>query len=196
MRGRRDEADDVDPMLRRVRQKQVGFLGRQVDDNQPVHAGGGGGGAEAGRAIAVDRVEVTHQDDRGVAIFSAEGAHHLERAGQRRAGLEPAQPSGLDDRAVGHRVGERHADLDQVGACRRHAPQDRQRGRPVWVERFQERDQRTAAFLAQGGELGGDPAHSSTPRCWATEKMSLSPRPHRFISTMASRSSVGASFCT
>ena len=38
--------------------------------------------------------------------------------------------------------------------------------------------------------------HSFTPRCSATVKMSLSPRPHRFIRMMSSRAIVGASFVT
>jgi hypothetical protein len=35
-----------------------------------------------------------------------------------------------------------------------------------------------------------------TPRCLATVKMSLSPRPHMFITMIWSRGSVGASFMT
>ena len=47
----------------------------------------------------------------------------------------------------------------------------------------------------ESGDLGSTGrGHSFTPRCSATEKMSLSPRPHRFARMMASLSIVGATF--
>ena len=46
-------------------------------------------------------------------------AHHLEHARQRGAAGERAQAGALDHRAVGERIGERHAELDDVGAALR-----------------------------------------------------------------------------
>ena len=54
----------------------------------------------------------------------AEAAHHVERGVDRHAGLERALAGELHRRPVGHRIGERHAELDQVGAGRRQALQD------------------------------------------------------------------------
>ena len=69
------------------------------------------------RAVAVDRIVVAHQHHRRVVVL-APGSRAPARSvlGERHAGLQRAQAAGLDRRAVGHRVGERHADLDQVGA--------------------------------------------------------------------------------
>ena len=125
-----------------------------------------------------------------------EPADQVERTAQGGARLQTAQPGGLDARPVRHRVGERHADLDQVGARAGHAAQDGERGGAIGVVGLEERDQRAAPLGLERGKLRSDAAHNSTPRCAATEKMSLSPRPHMFIRMMASLGSVGASFCT
>ena len=73
------------------------------------------------------------------------------------AGGQRALAGGLDDRAVRHRVGERHADLDQVGAGSRHAAQQRHRGGAVRVPGLEERDQRPAACVLQRGEARSNP---------------------------------------
>src|SRR4029077_19820481 len=46
------------------------------------------------------------------------------------------------------------------------------------------------------GQDGDIAAHNLTPRWSATAKMSLSPRPHMFITIRWSRGRVGASFAT
>ena len=79
------------------------------------------------------------------------------------------------------RIGERDAEFDQVGTCLRHAAQQRQGRSCIGVIGLDEWYQSAAAFALQRREPGGDAAHSRTPRCSATVKMSLSPRPHRFI---------------
>ena len=97
--------------------------------------------------------------------------------------MERAQPRGLDCRAVGHRIGERHADLDDVGAGRRQRLDDRQRGFRIGIAGHQEGDEPAAPFAGECREFavdaGGHPIR--LPRCSATVKMSLSPRPHMFI---------------
>ena len=77
-------------------------------------------------AALIDEVVVAHQQDRRVVVAGllAEAAHHVEGAVDRHAGLERALARDLDRRSVGHRIGERHAELDQVGAGRRQALQD------------------------------------------------------------------------
>ena len=72
------------------------------------------------------------------------------------AGLQRAQRGRLDRRAVGHRIGERHAELDQVGTGRRQPEQDLLRRRIVGIAGRDEGDERRAAFLLQRGEAAVD----------------------------------------
>ena len=146
-----------------MRRQQVGLLGRQVDHDQSVHTRRGGIDAEALRSVGQDRVEIAHQYDRGGIIVGAEIAHHRQGARDGSAGAQRAQAGGLDDRAVRHRVGERHADLDQVGARAGHAAQDGHGGGGIGVPCLEEGDQRATVLGAQLGETGGNAAHAIGP---------------------------------
>ena len=75
-----------------------------------------------------------------------------ERLAHGLPGVERAQAAGLDRRAVRHRIGERHAELDHVGAGLGQRLQDRERGLGVGIARHREGDQRGAAFALQVGE--------------------------------------------
>ena len=66
---------------------------------------------------------------------------------QRLPGLQRPQTRRLDHRAVGHRVGERHAEFDHVGAGRRQGLQHRERGLRVGIAGRDEGD--------EGGAAGG-----------------------------------------
>src|SRR6202041_509776 len=94
------------------------------------------------------------------------------------------------------RVGERHADLDEVGAGGGDALEEPRRGLEVGVAGGQIGAKSGAPFRLQRGETLFDAAHSVTPRCSATAKMSLSPRPHMFITRRWSRGRLGAIFAT
>ncbi len=50
---------------------------------------------------------------------------HVEHARQSGAGGQRPLGGPLDDRAVGQRIGERHADFDDIGAGAIERPQDR-----------------------------------------------------------------------
>ena len=65
------------------------------------------------------------------------------------------------------------------------AVEDRQAGLEIGVAGGHECDQSGAVLRPQRFEAGLDPprAHSSTPRCSATANISLSPRPHIFITS-------------
>jgi hypothetical protein len=66
-------------------------------------------------AVAKERVVVAEEDERNGGL-AAQLGDQLEHARQRRAcGERPARRA-LEDRSVGHRVGERHAELDRVRA--------------------------------------------------------------------------------
>ena len=69
--GRGGEADEIEAGRPRRRGQLGVFLGRQIDDDDPVDPGGGGGLREALRSVAVDRVIVSHKYDRGRLVGAA-----------------------------------------------------------------------------------------------------------------------------
>src|SRR5690606_12537445 len=105
----------------------------------------------------------------------------------RHAAAEGALVGRLDGGTVGHRVGERHADLDHVGAGSGQAAQDRERGLAVRIAGTDIGDEAGAAGLPERREAPLQPsltrAHApiSIPSALATLGTSLSPRPHMFI---------------
>jgi hypothetical protein len=137
------------------------LLGRQVDDDEPVDARLLGLGQEPVDPAGIDRVVVAHEHDGRLGVVLAERPHHVERAVHRLPALERALPGALDRRAVGHRIGEGHAQLDDVDAGGRQAPSGRERGLGVGVTRHHERRRRPCGLLpsAQAGEGGVDAAH-------------------------------------
>ena len=100
VRGRRDQADDVDAVRGGLRHQHVGLLGGQVDHDQPIDAGRRRIGAEALGAIGQDRVQVAHQDDRRRVVLAAELAHHGQhvRRPSRRPSARACRPPGRSDR--------------------------------------------------------------------------------------------------
>ena len=92
---------------------------------------------------------------RGVsASLGAKRCDHLKRRAQRLSGFQGAQAGGLDGRAVGHRIGERHAELDDVRAGRWESAQDLEGRVGVGISRHDEGDER-------GPTLGGKPLESA-----------------------------------
>ena len=98
--GGRRQANEVESGRERRQAKLVVFLGRQVDHDQPVDAGGLGVAQKPLDAIDVDRIVVAHQHERRAVVVRAKGAHHGERFVQRLPGLERAlrRQSGWPDR--------------------------------------------------------------------------------------------------
>jgi hypothetical protein len=82
----------------------------------PSIAGLGRLGQETVDAAGIDRVVIAHQHDGGGVVPCAEGAHHGQHPVHRHAAFQRALAGGLDGRAVGHRVGEGHAQFDDVDA--------------------------------------------------------------------------------
>ena len=94
-------------------------------------------------------------------VSASSSRNSLDQRERLAQGLpRPQRPEtrGLDRRAVGHRIGEGHAELDQVRARRRQGFDDRQRSRRVRIARHDERDQPRASRGAEGLELGVDAA--------------------------------------
>ena len=82
----------------------------------PAHTGGDESPGEAPMAVVVHDVVVRHRRQRDPDV---EAGRLVEDRRWRRAGIEGGLRRLLDHRAVHHRVGERDADLDGVGAGRR-----------------------------------------------------------------------------
>src|SRR5690606_39092145 len=122
-------------------------------------------------------------------------ANHLQGFLHVLPAIQRANVGELDGRAVGHRVGERHAQLDHVGTGVRQALEDAQRGGVGGVAGGDEGHQRCAVFRFQFGETVLQAAHacfSCSPMWCITVCMSLSPRPDRLITIKASLGSCGA----
>src|SRR5439155_15588323 len=86
-----------------------------------------------------------------------------QRAAQARAAFQGALPGRLDRRAIRHRVGERHADLDEIGPGLGEPLEEGERGIGVRVAGGQIDDEPGAALLAQFGEPALDAAHGRCP---------------------------------
>ena len=67
-------------------------------------------------AHRLDRVRIAHQNDRRLHVAPAERRDEIEHVVQAHALRQRTFGSALDHRAVGHRIGKRHAELDDVGA--------------------------------------------------------------------------------
>ena len=159
----RGEADEIQARVAR-RDAQLGvLLGRQVDDNQPVDARSPGVGQKPFDSIDIDRVVIAHQNDGRRLVARAEVLDELERLPERRSAFERPKPRCLDRRAVGHRVGEGHADLDHVGPGGGQGLQDVERGRKVRVARHHKGHESGPPLGLQGGKTGVDTGGHAAP---------------------------------
>ena len=143
------------------------FLGWVVHHQHAVHAGRCRVAHKAAGAMALvvafHRVGVTHQHHRGGLVALAEGLHHVQHLGHANAQRQRAFTGLLDHRAVGHGVGERHAEFDHVGTGLDHAVH--QVGGDVGKReaRRDVGDQRLAALGLEGIESGLDTSHVYAP---------------------------------
>ena len=144
------------PALSAGRQSSSSSSGGRSTTIRPSTPAAFGVGEEALDAVDVDRIVVAHQHDRRGVVALAKVAHHGERLDHVLTGVERAQAGGLDRRTVGHRIGERHAEFDHVGAGLRQRLEDRERGLAVGIARHGEGHERGAAFARQLGEAGFD----------------------------------------
>ena len=155
------------------------FLDRAIDQQHAVDARIDRLASEARYAVNLDRVHVTHQHDGCVCVARAKVAHPVEYLLQAHAARERAFAGVLDHRAVGHRIGERNAELDQIGTDgdqRVHEVDGRFR---QGIAGGDKRDQTGAAFGFQLGEASVDAVHKVIPSRAAIVCTSLSPRPDR-----------------
>ena len=113
-----------------------------------------------------------------------------QRGPQAAAGGQRALGRALDDRAVGQRIGKRHAHLEHVGAGAIERPQDLGRPRQIRIAGRRVVTSPARRSPPQARERVGDPRRHCSTVC-----TSLSPRPDRFTSNTADAPSSGASFC-
>ncbi|MNY09779.1 hypothetical protein D3C86_1427160 [compost metagenome] len=157
--GRCGQADKVQTCrLRRVAQLTV-MLRWQVNHDQTVNTGLFGFNNETRHAVHVDRVEVTHQHQWRLGIAFAELANHLQGFRQVLLGSQRADVGELDRRTIGHWIGEGHAQLDHIGASRRQAFEDRQRGVVARVASGDEGHQGGAVLFLEFGKTCLQAAH-------------------------------------
>ncbi len=196
--SRRGKPNEVQPTPGRGRAKLLVFLRRHIHHDQTIGTGVHRIGDEAVNRIHVYGIVVAHKHYRCCVISFAELSNHGERLFHGLAALERPHGGRLDRRPISHGVGEGHANLDDIGARARQPLEHGERGLVVRVAGSDEGYEPSAALALQRGEFLVDPrhAHISIERCSATAKMSLSPRPHMFMTRRLSAGSVGASFRT
>jgi hypothetical protein len=178
--GRR-QPDEVHSRFQRRKTELLVFLGRQVHDNEAVDTGRLGIDEKTFVAVNVDRVVIAHQHDGRFFILFTKFTHELERPSHALTRLERAQARGLDRRAVGHRVGEGHSELDHIGSRLRQSFGNGERGIVVRIACHDESHQRGTAFFFQGSEalLDSRVHRFLLSRKASTDAKSLSPRPER-----------------
>ena len=159
VRGWRGQADKVQARcLRRVAQLAV-VLWRHVDHDQAIDARLFGFGNKTRHAIVVDRVEIAHQHQRSVVVTGTKLTNHLQGFCQVLLGAQRTDVGQLNRRAVGHRIGEGHAQLDHIGTRRRQALEDRQRSVVIRVTGRDKGHQRCAVLFLECGKARLQAAH-------------------------------------
>ena len=130
----RDQEDGIEPARAQQGGERGALLGRIVDHEHAVDAGSLCVVGEAFHAVTLDRICITHQHHRRRRVARAELAHDGQHLRHADASRQRALAGLLDHRTVGHRVAERNAELDDVGARRGHRLHDC-RGFPTHADR-------------------------------------------------------------
>ena len=112
-RRRRRQHHRLDALVVGRAAPRLGLLERKVGQDAPGDAGLDQPMGEAAVPVVMDEVVVGHHDQRDVDVERRHGGEHRQRG---RPGVERRLRRLLDHRPVHHRVGERDADLDRVGA--------------------------------------------------------------------------------
>ena len=181
--GRCRETDEIETSFKCRQAHFFVFFCRQVYDDEAVDTRGLGVRQELLHPVMINRVVVAHQNDRRRVVPRTELAYQVERFVHRLAGFKRAQVRGLDGRSFRHRIGEGHAYLYDISSRTGKTFENAERCLKVRVTCCDESDEGSPAFLFELCETCVDAGGhvSFTPRCSATEKTSLSPRPHIFI---------------
>ncbi|OMP13937.1 hypothetical protein COLO4_00590 [Corchorus olitorius] len=115
--GGRQEEDRIDADGPHGLGKGLAFFGRVVDHEHTVHARFGCRLGKGFDAHPLDRIGVTHEHHGCRRVGGAESTHILQHRAQAHLLGQCALGRTLDHRTIGHRVGKRHAQFDDVGAA-------------------------------------------------------------------------------
>mmetsp|Transcript_80190 Transcript_80190/g.223311 ORF Transcript_80190/g.223311 Transcript_80190/m.223311 type:complete len:341 (-) Transcript_80190:120-1142(-) len=145
--GRRGKGNETESIGRRGRRHDAPrFLTWQIHYNESVHAGFLGCLASLLHTGGQERIVVAHHQHRNGQPLGAGLLAVLEHVRILHAVFQRHDARGLDNRAIGHWVGERHAELDDVGTVLLHLEQ---RWHSVLQVRVSRRDK-----SHEGGALG------------------------------------------
>jgi hypothetical protein len=143
------------------------FFGRIVDHQYTVDTGLARSANEGARTqalvVAFDRIGITHQHHGRAGIAAAELAHSTQHLRHTDTACQCSLRSFLNHRPVGHRVRERHAQLDDVGTALGQRDHDVGRGIGKGIARSDVGDEGLAALRLQSAQRAGDTAHRLGP---------------------------------
>src|SRR6185312_13218557 len=162
------------------------FLQRAIDHQDPIHPCGHRLLRKPRVAMYLQRVQIAHQHDGGGGIATPELPDPAQYLAQAHAIGNGTLAGVLDDGAVRHRIGERHAQLDQVGTGVDQRMHECHRVLRRRIPRGDERDQAGARCGGQRGKALVDATHMATCSRAAMVCTSLSPRPDRLHRISAS----------
>ena len=147
--GRRQQEDQRQAVRPARGFEFAGFFGRQVGHDEAVGARGGGVRDVARHAVRQDGIDIAHQQERLRHAGRTQAGGQRQAAGQGHALLQRHLRRVLDRRPVGQRVGEGHAQLDQIGAGRGDRTHHRLGGGDVRVAEGEVGHQRRTALGAR-----------------------------------------------
>ena len=153
LRRRRREQED---RIKRVGVHRLGelsaLLRRIVDDENAINTRIERGGSELLDTHRFDRIGVAHQHHRRFVVVGTKVGDHAEHLPQADTLGERALGSTLDGRSVGHRIGERNAEFDDVSTGFDQRVHQRHGQRRIGITGRDERNQRLAALCLQALE--------------------------------------------
>ena len=145
-----EQANEPQPAFHRWLAQLRIFFCWQINNNQAVNASVMGVGHERLNAINIDRIIIAHQNDRRVGVTRAKLSHHRQGPAQGLSHFEGAQAGHLNGRAIGHGVGEGHAEFNDVGPRLGQACEDGLGLIQIWIPCRNERHESGPTFPFQG----------------------------------------------
>jgi hypothetical protein len=103
------------PEALQVSAKSRHSSGRIIHHQDPIRPRLGTGPGKALGPHGLDGIGVAHQHDRRLIAGRTEAAHNIKHLAHAHTGRQGTLGSTLDGGAIGHGVGKRHAELDDVG---------------------------------------------------------------------------------
>ena len=172
-RCRRDEGDQLHPILPANRQEFLLLLKGQIGEDQSVDPRLPAGGEESLRSIGEHHIGVGHKNQR-YRYIPAQVPHQSEDPVRGDPALQGPEVSPLDHRTLGDGVGEGNAQLDEVRAVFHSSPDGGGGGLQIRVAAGDKRDKCLSA-----GKCLCDLTHGDPPLCigrWRHSPCRLGPR--------------------